>query len=219
MNAEFERWLEPTEFLDFEDAAVREFTANAIGGASDPVARARRIFTAVRDVIWYDPYTVSEDRRDYRASTVAAASGAYCIPKAVLLTACCRAAGIPARLGFADVRNHLQSESLRKRMGGADVFVYHGYSSMLLGGRWVKATPAFKRELWARFGGAPIEFDALRVYCGPFITEGQFVTEPAPPVDEFSLSTGRGRVTHAKHHAGRCAHREDDGGTCGIDSR
>lgn len=159
MNAEFERWLEPTEFLDFEDGAVREFTANAIGGASDPVARARRIFTAVRDVIWYDPYTVSEDRRDYRASTVAAASGAYCIPKAVLLTACCRAAGIPARLGFADVRNHLQSESLRERMGGADVFVYHGYSSMLLGGRWVKATPAFNRELCARFGVGPIEFD------------------------------------------------------------
>ncbi len=159
MNAEYARWLEPTEFLDFEDRAVRRFTAAAIGGASDPVERARRVFTAVRDVIWYDPYTVSEDRRDYRASAVAASSGAYCIPKAVLLTACCRAAGIPARLGFADVRNHLQTASLRRRMGGTDVFVYHGYSSLLLGGRWVKATPAFNRELCARFGVAPLEFD------------------------------------------------------------
>lgn len=219
MKAEFARLLEPTESLDFEHGVVQRFTAAAIGEATDPVERARRVFTAVDDSVWYDPSAVCDDPQVSRASAVAVASRAYCIPKAVLLTACCPAAGIPARLGFADVRNHPQSAGLRQRIGGTDVFVYHGYSSMLPHGRWVKATPAFKRELWARFGGAPIEFDALRVYYGPFITEGQFVTEPAPPVDEFSLSTGRGRVTHAKHHAGRCAHREDDRGACGIDSR
>jgi hypothetical protein len=30
------------------------------------------------------------------------------------------------------VGNHLQTENLRERMGGTDVFVYHGYSLMLL---------------------------------------------------------------------------------------
>lgn len=44
-------------------------------------------------------------------------------------------------------------------MGGTDVFVYHGYSQMFLKGRWVKATPAFNRELCERFGVEPIEFD------------------------------------------------------------
>jgi hypothetical protein len=47
-------------------------------------------------------------------------------------------------------------------MGGSDVFVYHGYSQILLNGRWVKATPAFNRELCARFRVAPIEFDGQR---------------------------------------------------------
>ena len=33
----------------------------------------------------------------------------FCVNKAVLLAALARAVGIPARLGFADVRNHLSS--------------------------------------------------------------------------------------------------------------
>ena len=82
---------------------------------------------------------MTDNPHAYRASTVATAERAYCVPKAVLLTAACRAAGIPARLGFADVRNHLQTKALRERMGGSDVFVYHGYSLMFLNGAWVKA--------------------------------------------------------------------------------
>ncbi|MBX8689322.1 transglutaminase [Mycobacterium vulneris] len=159
MSTDRTRYLEQTEFLDWGHSAVGRFVASATCGATGDIAKAVGIFTAVRDTIWYDPYTVTDDPVAYRASTVAASERAYCVPKAVLLTAACRAAGIPARLGFADVRNHLQTDTLRERMGGTDVFVYHGYSLMLLEGRWVKATPAFNRELCARFGVAPIEFD------------------------------------------------------------
>lgn len=162
MKLEFARFLAATEFLDWKHDAVQQFTESATRNATDSVDKACRIFTAVRDSIWYDPYSVSDDPRQYRASAVAVAERAYCVPKAVLLTAACRAAGIPARLGFADVRNHLQTASLRERMGGSDVFVYHGYSQILLNGRWVKATPAFNRELCARFRVAPIEFDGQR---------------------------------------------------------
>lgn len=100
-----------------EHGAVQRCTAAAIGKATDPVEQARPVLTAVRDLIWYDPYAVSDDPRDYRASAVAVASRANCVPKAVLMTASCRAARIPARLGFAGVRNHLQSASLRQRTG------------------------------------------------------------------------------------------------------
>ncbi|BBX88307.1 transglutaminase-like domain-containing protein [Mycolicibacterium aubagnense] len=159
MSGENSPYLEPTEFLDWQHESVRDFVAAATRGAVDDTTKAIAIFTAVRDSIWYDPYTVTDDPHAYRASTIATADRAYCVPKAVLLTAACRAAGIPARLGFADVRNHLQTETLRERMGGTDVFVYHGYSLMHLGGVWVKATPAFNRELCARFGVPPIDFD------------------------------------------------------------
>lgn len=152
-------FLEATEYLDIEHEAVREFTANSIVGALTDRERAMRLFVAVRDQIWYDPYQVSDDPSHYRASHVLEAGRAYCVPKAVLLTAACRAAGIPARLGFADVRNHLQTDSLRELMSGSDLFVFHGYSSLYIDGRWVKATPAFNRELCARFGVPPVEFD------------------------------------------------------------
>lgn len=152
-------FLEATEFFDIRHEAVRTFTAAVVGGATNDRDRARRLFAAVRDQIWYDPYSVSDDPSHYRASFVLQTGRGYCVPKAVLLTAVCRAAGIPARLGFADVRNHLQTDALRARMGGTDLFVYHGYSSLYIDGRWLKATPAFNTELCARFGVPPVEFD------------------------------------------------------------
>lgn len=152
-------FLGTTEFLDWHHDNVQRFTQAAIGESRDPVTRAQRIFRAVRDNIWYNPYSIDDDPGHYRASYIATAASAYCVPKAVLLTAAARAAGIPARLGFADVCNHLQTDTLRARMGGTDVFVYHGYSELFVNDRWVKATPAFNAELCARFGVPPIDFD------------------------------------------------------------
>ena len=82
----------------------------------------------------------------------------WCVPKAILLCAGARAVGIPARIGFADVRNHLSTEKLRARMG-TDVFVYHGYASLYVADDWRKVSPAFNAELCARFGVPPLEFD------------------------------------------------------------
>jgi transglutaminase-like putative cysteine protease len=151
--------LGATRFIDSEDPAVRAFARRAVEPASDERDRVRRLFAAVRDEIRYDPYTATANPSDYRASNVIARETAYCIPKAVLLTASARSVGIPARLGFADVRNHLQSQRLAERMGGSDLFVWHGYSELYLDGTWRKATPAFNASLCARFGVAPLEFD------------------------------------------------------------
>jgi transglutaminase-like putative cysteine protease len=152
--------LAPTWFLDSDAWTVQSFASTTVeaAGAVTDRERAVALFLAVRDGWRYDPYSSSHDPKDYRASAVLAAEAAYCIPKAVLLSAACRAQGIPARLGFADVKNHLQSEKLRERMG-TDLFVYHGYSELWLGGRWVKASSAFNRELCERFGTKVLEFD------------------------------------------------------------
>jgi hypothetical protein len=71
------------------------------------------------------------------------------------------------------VRNHLQSDRLRTLMG-TDVFVYHGYSELYLGGAWRKATPAFNATLCARFGVAPLEFDGTGdALLHPFSGDGR----------------------------------------------
>lgn len=150
--------LRATDFLDADHPEVVAFARRAVGDAADDRERARRLFAAVRDGIRYDPYEMPMDAATYRASAVLAAGKGYCIPKSVLLSAAARALGIPARLGFADVKNHLQSERLLEAMG-TDLFVYHGYSTLFVDGRWLKASSAFNRELCARFGVEPLEFD------------------------------------------------------------
>jgi transglutaminase-like putative cysteine protease len=166
-------YVEPAHFVNSDDPAVRDYAFDHAGGATDPVEKAVALFTAVRDEIWYDPFAISADPADYRASAVVAAPANWCVPKAVLLTAAARAVGVPARLGFADVRNHLQTPRLRERMGGVDEFVYHGYTDLYLDGRWVKATPAFNAELCARFGVPPIEFDGEHdALLHPFSADG-----------------------------------------------
>lgn len=150
--------LAPTAFLDTEHPEVVAYTHRVTEGAADDAERARRLFAAVRDDVRYNPYDLPVAPAAYRASAILAARSGYCVQKSVLLSAVARAAGIPARLGFADVRNHLQTERLREQMG-TDLFVWHGYSVLWIGGAWRKASAAFNRELCARFGVEPLDFD------------------------------------------------------------
>jgi transglutaminase-like putative cysteine protease len=150
--------LAPTWYLDFDAEPVRDFVADAVGGVIDPVEQAQRLFYAVRDGTRYDPYTFRLVKEDYKASSVLGLEGTFCVPKAVLLAAAARAAGIPARLGFADVRNHLASDKLLALLG-TDLFAFHGFAVLLLDGKWVKATPAFNASMCERFGVLPLEFD------------------------------------------------------------
>jgi transglutaminase-like putative cysteine protease len=149
--------LAPTPALDFDHPAVAAFARRAAGGGTDR-ERAVRLYYAVRDGIRYDPYALRVAPESLRASSTLEAGAGWCVPKAVLLAACCRAEGIPARLGFADVKNHLATERLLRLMD-TDLFIWHGYVSLLLEGRWVKATPAFNIEMCRRFEVLPLEFD------------------------------------------------------------
>lgn len=149
--------LAATWFVDANHPDVRAFARNATAGAS-PLDVIRSLFAAVRDEIPYDPYTLDLDPDTLRASAVLRRGRAWCVPKAILFAAACRAIDIPARLGFADVRNHLSSAKLADLMG-TDVFAWHGYTEVEVEGTWRKATPAFNRELCHRFGVEPLEFD------------------------------------------------------------
>lgn len=150
--------LQVTRYLDHDTDAVRAFVDKTCAMASTDRERAIALYYAVRDDIRYDPYTCSLDPESLRASHVLAKGRSYCVGKAVLLAAVGRAAGIPTRLGFADVRNHFTSPQLTQLMG-TDIFYYHGYADFFLNGRWIKLTPAFNRDLCEKMNSPALEFD------------------------------------------------------------
>ncbi|MCP5282055.1 MAG: transglutaminase family protein [Rhodoferax sp.] len=164
--------LAAADMVDADHPAVTEFAHRHAIGADDR-ARAVALYYAVRDGFRYDPYCVDLREQGMRASTVLAQGAGWCVTKAALLSAACRAVGIASRLGFADVRNHLSTERMRALMQ-TDEFVWHGYSEIWLDGAWRKATPAFNIELCTRFGLLPLEFDGVddSIYH-PFDSRGQ----------------------------------------------
>ena len=151
-------FLAPTYFLDADNPNVGEFASTNAGDKTTDKERAVALFYAVRDQFRYDPYSISQSPSAYRASAVIEAGAGWCVTKSATMVACLRSLGIPARPGYADVRNHLTSEKLAEKMG-TDVFSYHGYAEIWLDNRWVKATPVFNIELCDKVGVRPQEFD------------------------------------------------------------
>ncbi len=175
MNKSFTpgHFLCSTAVIDFESGLVQKYIAEHSTADSSDLDRVISLYYAVRDGIRYDPYTISSDLADYSASHTLKTGLGWCVTKAILFAACCRAVGIPARLGYADVRNHMSTENLRRLMG-TDIFYWHGYTDLYLNRKWVKATPAFNIELCNKFRLKPLEFDGLEdsIYH-PFDLDGK----------------------------------------------
>jgi transglutaminase-like putative cysteine protease len=158
-GAGFEDYRRPGVLIDSGHPDVAAFAKDVAGKGGDR-ERALRLYYAVRDRLRYDPYNTAMKAEAYKASTTLAAGHGYCVNKAGLLAAACRAAGIAARVGYADVKNHMTTRRLSELMG-CDTFYYHGYTEVWLDGRWIKATPAFNKELTEKFGLKPLEWDGF----------------------------------------------------------
>ncbi len=168
-----EAYLKPTEFIDSDSPAVRDFAQKATAGAVTPREKAVKLYYAVRDGIYYDPYRIDPSPDAYRASTILGKGYGYCVAKAVLLAAVLRAEGIPCKLHFADVRNHLTTERLKAQMK-TDTFYYHGYNDIFLDGRWIKVTPTFNLSLCEKFKVKPLDWDgATDAVFHPFDLAGR----------------------------------------------
>ena len=151
-------YLDPTPVIDSDHPAVVEFAQQHTEKSAPQVDQAIALYYAVRDGFRYDPYRLDLSVAGMRASRTLELGYGWCVTKATLLAACCRAIHIPSRLGFADVRNHLSTERLRETMG-TDIFHWHGYTSIYLDDQWVKATPAFNRELCDKLKIGTLEFN------------------------------------------------------------
>ncbi|HEV2634140.1 MAG TPA: transglutaminase-like domain-containing protein [Actinocrinis sp.] len=197
-SAEHARLTAPTDFLDYDTDAVQVFVDHAVADrAADQRQLAVDLYYAVRDDIFYEVYDADLSPAGLRASHTAATKRGFCMHKSALYAAACRAVGIPARLHYGDVRNHLASDRLLTLMGG-DVF-FHGLNTVHLDGRWVKATPVFNKILCRLYGMTPLEFDGTADSVHhPFDARGnktmEFVADHGDFHDvpyEFVMSTMR----------------------------
>lgn len=155
---ELDIFLSPAEYVDSDHPDVEAFARVTTAGLATTAERLRALYLRVRDDIRYDPYRDFSLLDTFRASSVLKAGAGYCVGKAALFAAVCRAIGVPARLRFADVRNHLATPKLLRTMG-TDLFVWHGYVECHAENRWTKASPTFNRSLCDRLNVAPLDFD------------------------------------------------------------
>ena len=135
------RYLEPTRFIDSDHPDIVARARQLTEGCSGDRERLERIYYFVRDM----PYDILAAFRylaegKSRASDVLHAGHAFCMGKASSFVALCRAAGIPARVGFQQLHcpdKPFMSEEVR-RLWGERTLPWHSLGEAYLGGRWLK---------------------------------------------------------------------------------
>jgi len=152
------KYLTPTPIIDCDSPAIQERTKDLTKGQENVIEKAKSLFYFVRDEIKYNMYVSKSLPEHFRASNTLSRREGYCVQKAVLLVALARAAGIPAGLGFARLRNNLLPEKTVKWLG-TNILPFHGYAELYLNGKWVKATPAFDLKMCEKNRIIPVEFD------------------------------------------------------------
>ena len=156
--ADVASYLRPGGAVESDHPAVLGRAAALCQPGQTPHERATALFQFVRDDIRYSMFVPFFSQEHYRASLVLARQSGYCVQKAVALCALARAAGIPARLVFVDIRNHRAPDRVIQMMG-TNLFTYHSYAELHLGSRWVAATPAFDRTTCEQHGYPLVTFD------------------------------------------------------------
>ena len=154
------KYLEATPTINFNNSALSQKAKDVTENANSDLEKSVRIFYFVRDKIKYNPYLFSDCKEDFRAARILLRGEGFCVHKAIVLTALARACGIPARLGFADIRNHIISGKLTLIHTG-NIIPWHGFAELNINGNWVKATPAFDIEMCENNGVIPVEFNGI----------------------------------------------------------
>ncbi len=153
-----DNYLRPTAYIDSDHPAVIDYAHQHTQAGGSQLDQAVDLYYAIRDGFMYHPYDLVLTRDGLKASSLLKKDRGYCVEKSNLLAACARVLGIPSRLGFGIVKNHIGVEKVLEYLK-TDLLVFHGYTELYLEGQWVKATPAFNKELCEMYQVAPLEFD------------------------------------------------------------
>jgi len=153
------KYLQSTYFLDYESDEIQNLVAEFNQKGLSKKEKITKVYLKVRDGWRYNPYKISFSKEHYCASYLATKKEGHCIDKAILLTTCLRALGVPARIHLAKVKNHIAVEKLVEKFGTNEL-TPHGMVDVFYDGKWVKCSPAFNAGLCKKCNVAPLDFNA-----------------------------------------------------------
>jgi transglutaminase-like putative cysteine protease len=160
LDLELEEFLTPAPGIQCEHPEVRKLARELARGGKNDVEAARRLFDHVRDSVAYSVGVPVASLEDYLALNTLARGKGFCVQKSALLCALARSLGIPARLGFADIKNEKLHGFLAQSVPDGIIY-HHCFTEWFVGGRWLKATTSFDRKLSERHGWRLVEFDPM----------------------------------------------------------
>jgi len=154
-------YINATYYFDYKTEAIQKLISEFKTDKLTQKEKVKQLYLKIRDNWRYNPYRISLDKNNYKASTIAKKTETHCIDKSILLIACLRGLKIPSRIHLAKVKNHIGIERIIEKFG-TDEISPHGMVDIFLDGKWLKASPAFNIELCYKCKVVPLEFDGER---------------------------------------------------------
>ena len=154
----FQNYLNATYYLDCDNPIVIDYVKQRTINCKTQKEKAIALYYWVRDTIAYNSYNIVLEPSVFKASYILTKKSGYCVEKSNLYAPCLRVCGIPTRMAYANVRNHLGTKKLEERLG-TDLLVFHSYVEAYLGNKWIKITPIFDEKLCQKLGVGPLPFD------------------------------------------------------------
>jgi transglutaminase-like putative cysteine protease len=149
--------LAPTSFIDSDASTIRECVQNLQLDNLTPRERAVKIFNFVRDEIAYE-FSIRVTPEEFKASFTVTNRRGYCVRKALLLGALCRAVDIPSVVILCNMRDQSLSPKVVEALG-TDIMFYHGLAGIYLDGRWLRLDASLSPGLVEKRQYRLVEFD------------------------------------------------------------
>ncbi len=151
-------YLTSTYFFDYESEEIQEIIVEYKNTSLSQKEKTKLLYLKIRDSWRYYPYSLSFSKKNYRASEISKKSKGHCVDKSILLIACLRGLGIPARIHLAKVKNHIGVERLTEKFGTNEL-TNHGMVNVYIEGKWIKLSPGFNASICQIFNVSPLDFD------------------------------------------------------------
>lgn len=216
--ADLQEYLKPTEYLDSNHPDILAKAKELIKDCKTESEKVSRIYYFVRDL----PYDLVNSLKylaegKKRASDVIQQNRAFCMGKASSFVALCRAAGIPARVGFQqlDCPDKPFFSQEMKELWGDRKLPWHSLGEAYVNGKWLKLDATID-SAFARAKGRPYaqEFDGehdIPTVEGPVLKElGSYADYP-PEVGKWYEDMAREVVKALAQSENKSKLAADDG--------